>query len=128
MRSTRVMAAGLLCLGGAMLLVFLFTAPRTSEAQDATSQESPTQINEEVFVPAGQFLMGCSPDLYTDGCDGDTFPIHAVHLDAFYIDRTEVTNAQYNACVAAGACPERLHCRSAKRSNLPSRWTITSEK
>jgi formylglycine-generating enzyme required for sulfatase activity len=51
-----------------------------------------------VYVPAGQFTMGSN-----DGAD-DEKPVHTVTLDAFWIDRTEVTNAQYQKCVAAGAC------------------------
>lgn len=62
----------------------------------------------EVFVPAGLFLMGCAPDNMYVVCDDDASPIHAVYLDAFYIDRTEVTNAQYAACVAAEACSKPL--------------------
>jgi len=51
-----------------------------------------------VYVPAGEFQMGS-----TDGYD-DEKPVHTVALDGFWIDRTEVTNAQYARCVAAGVC------------------------
>jgi formylglycine-generating enzyme required for sulfatase activity len=36
----------------------------------------------------------------------DEKPRHTVALDAFWIDQTEVTNAQYRRCVEAGTCPE----------------------
>ena len=71
----------------------------------------------EVFVPAGQFLMGCAPDISYITCDSDARPIHAAYLDAFYIDKTETTNAQYTACVAAGACVEPLSHESNSRPN-----------
>jgi len=51
-----------------------------------------------VYVPAGEFIMG------SDEGDSDEQPVHTVYLDAFYIDKTEVTNAQYRKCVEAGAC------------------------
>ncbi len=57
-----------------------------------------------VYVPAGEFLMG-SPDDDPDAAD-DEKPQHTVYLDAFWIDRTEVTNAQYRQCVEWGACWE----------------------
>jgi len=53
-----------------------------------------------VYVPAGEFLMGFLPGEYFD----DALPQHRVYLDAFWIDRTEVTNAQYERCVRAGDC------------------------
>jgi formylglycine-generating enzyme required for sulfatase activity len=50
---------------------------------------------EMVFVPAGSFLMGSDvDDTITDRTD---FPKHEVFLDAFWIDKTKVTNAQYAA-------------------------------
>jgi len=62
-----------------------------------------TRVNEMdgaiyVFVPAGPFTMG------TDSGDDDEGPAHTVHVDSFWIMRTETTNALYAACVGAGAC------------------------
>jgi formylglycine-generating enzyme required for sulfatase activity len=53
-----------------------------------------------VYVPAGEFEMG-SPEGYRD-----EQPVHTVALDSFWIDRTEVTNAQYALCVGDGVCDE----------------------
>jgi formylglycine-generating enzyme required for sulfatase activity len=46
-----------------------------------------------VYVPAGTYWMG-SDDSDPDARPGEK-PQHEVSLDAFWIDRTEVTNAQY---------------------------------
>jgi formylglycine-generating enzyme required for sulfatase activity len=48
-----------------------------------------------VFVPAGEFIMGS-----LDG-DADEAPPRRVFLPAFYIDRFEVTHAQYAKFIAA---------------------------
>jgi formylglycine-generating enzyme required for sulfatase activity len=53
-----------------------------------------------VFVPAGEFVMG-SDDAEADA---DERPAARVALAAFRIDRVEVTNARYQACVDARAC------------------------
>ena len=50
-----------------------------------------------VLIPAGTFQMGSSD---VDG-DGDEQPVHTVHLDAFYMDVYEVTNAQFKEFVDA---------------------------
>jgi eukaryotic-like serine/threonine-protein kinase len=57
-----------------------------------------------VYVPAGVFLMG-STDADPEAAS-DEKPQHAVTLEAFWIDRTEVTAGQYRACVTSGKCAE----------------------
>lgn len=42
-----------------------------------------------VYVPAGEFQMG------SENGDSDERPVHTVYLDAFWIDRTEVTNEMF---------------------------------
>jgi formylglycine-generating enzyme required for sulfatase activity len=55
-----------------------------------------------VLVPAGEFTMGSSAS--DSQAYGDEKPQHTVYLDAFWIDKFEVTNAQYKKCVDAGKC------------------------
>jgi formylglycine-generating enzyme required for sulfatase activity len=64
-------------------------------AGSASSASDPVEM---VAVPAGEFQMGSE-----DG-PSDERPAARVHLAAFWIDRTEVTNGRYAACVEAGAC------------------------
>jgi formylglycine-generating enzyme required for sulfatase activity len=54
--------------------------------------------SEMVSVPAGEFTMGSSEGIVAEG------PAHTIHLDAFYIDKYEISNSQYRKCVEAGIC------------------------
>ena len=56
-----------------------------------------------VFVPAGPFAMGLDEGGF------DEKPQHEVVLDAFWIMQTEVTNEQYESCVAADVCSPPFH-------------------
>jgi len=48
-----------------------------------------------MLVPAGSFRMGNE----TGAGEPDEYPVHTVYLDDFYIDKYEVTNAQYRRFV-----------------------------
>lgn len=57
-----------------------------------------------VLIPGGEFKMGCSPFVGADVCRTDETPLHDVWIDTFWMDRYEVTNGQYEMCVADGGC------------------------
>ncbi len=58
-----------------------------------------------VWIPGGEFSMGAQdpPDHDDVGMKAtlDSRPIHRVYVDGFYMDKTDVTNAQFAAFVAA---------------------------
>ncbi len=96
--------------------------PRPS-AQRATSAPgigstwtSPVGGMVLVYVPAGEFTMGSTDD--DRDADDDEKPQHKVTLDAFWIDRTEVTKDQYQKCVAAGKCAAPS-CSGTGQGNHP---------
>ncbi|MBI2361813.1 MAG: SUMF1/EgtB/PvdO family nonheme iron enzyme [Elusimicrobia bacterium] len=57
-----------------------------------------TTAVEWVRIPSGTFMMGSAAGGF------GAQPVHRVDIPAFEMAKTEVTNAQYQACVAAGAC------------------------
>jgi formylglycine-generating enzyme required for sulfatase activity len=72
--------------------------PPTVECADGTHAVYGLCVpdTDDLSVAAGTFDMGVS--------GGVDVPLHSVTLSAFFLDRTEVTNAQYQACVDAGCC------------------------
>jgi len=58
-----------------------------------------------VFIPPGEFMMGCNRELDPD-CRDQERPAHMVYLDGFYIDKREVTVAEYRKCVKARGCSD----------------------
>jgi formylglycine-generating enzyme required for sulfatase activity len=71
---------------------------------------------EQVFVSTGSFMMGNE-----DG-DNDQRPVHEVAIDAFWLDRTEVTNAQFAEFVAATG-----HVTTAEREGGGFTYDTTAE-
>jgi len=68
---------------------------------------------EMVYVPGGTFQMGSTDEEIDTMAKDSGFergwfsieqPPHPVTLDAFWIDRTEITNSQYARCVADDTC------------------------
>jgi len=96
--------------------------PSLTPIIESDSTEMPTIIVDEtnvsmVFVPPGSFEMGGDAEvsysqcveLYVgDNCKRGWFedqePIHTITLEAYYIDRFEVTNTNYAECVNSGPC------------------------
>jgi formylglycine-generating enzyme required for sulfatase activity len=70
---------------------------------------SPSDGMTLVYVPAGQFIMGM------DDASKDYSSAHVVDLDAYWIDRTEVTNGMYALCVSDGACRQPTATNSITR-------------
>ena len=63
-----------------VILFFFFSL--TGNAQQIT-RDTTMQL-----IPAGEFIMGSNGQ-------GDFSPAHSVRIDSFYIDKYEVTNAEY---------------------------------
>lgn len=79
-------------------------------------------VDARIYIPAGWFTMGCdraNPAEFP--CRTDVFhgeePLHEVYLDAYLIDKYEVTNGEYKECVDAGACQRPRRLNSHQRSN-----------
>lgn len=71
-----------------------------------------------IEVPAGTFVMGAAAGAPDEG------PPHSVAMSSYWIDKFEVTVAQYQACVSSGACSaagQTAGCNSARadRSDHP---------
>lgn len=86
----------IICLIGLMLFVI---GCGDSPAKDSNSDNEVRRPSLEnmVLIPAGEFLLG---SLEGEGAY-DEHPQHEVYLDAFYIDKYEVTNAQFQEFVNA---------------------------
>jgi formylglycine-generating enzyme required for sulfatase activity len=78
------------------------TLPPNAEDQDF---KLPPPSGEMVYIPYGEFQMGCILEHNGDfACPENELPLHRVILDAYLIDKYEVTNAQYALCWKDGAC------------------------
>jgi eukaryotic-like serine/threonine-protein kinase len=81
-----------------------------------------------VFVPEGSFNMGTTKNQAQEECKkvanscyidryADAQPAHNVFLNAFWIDKTDITNYMYALCVQAGSCQPPHSTNSKTRSS-----------
>src|SRR5690349_10484291 len=76
-------------------------AAQTTVPDNAERKRDSAQPQEMVQIPAGKFWMGRSYTIYVDSADlvatdrKDDRPANNIYLDAFYMDKYEVTNADY---------------------------------
>ena len=76
------------------LFIFLFFA----KCANKELKNLPKVIKDGmVMIPSGDFLMGSSGKQARD----DESPVHPVHVDAFWMDQTEVTNFQFKEFIDA---------------------------
>ncbi len=107
-------------------LLAIYLSVQAVFIHDTTSESSvylplilrpPLSSRQMVPIPAGSFWMGCSPDAAAESCRPDEIPLHNIYLDAYSIDRTEVTNGAYEACVKSNACMPPQYNFSRTRSS-----------
>ena len=87
--------------------------------EEAAMKEAELRRRTEgmVLIPEGTFMMGCNEEVDSE-CEEDEKPYHEVYLDAYYLDRHEVTVAGYGKCVEAGKC-------DTPRSSQSCNWGIS---
>ncbi|MGA7195243.1 MAG: SUMF1/EgtB/PvdO family nonheme iron enzyme [Anaerolineales bacterium] len=100
----------------------------TSSLGIGSTMISPKDGMTLMYVPAGNFTMGAKAEdtfaacqKLSQYCDLNWFasdqPPHQVYLNAFWIDKTDVTNAMYARCVSADACQQSSDTNSNTRKN-----------
>jgi formylglycine-generating enzyme len=73
--------------------VFVFIDPDARANGQQTNIDQKKRLKEQngmVQIPAGTFWMGCEEESFVD-----VRPVHQVHLESFWIDKTLVTNEQF---------------------------------
>ena len=99
-----------------LILMSCSSTPRSPEltATPSVLGVGSTMISDKdgmtlVYVPAGEFIMG------SNNGESNEKPVHTVEVDAFWIDKTEVTVRMYKLCVEASVCKELINKWSSTR-------------
>jgi len=116
-KRTWCIIAGLAIAAGAGWVVYSPQRPATTPVAGAVPKPAfePTVTNSSppsagapdgmVWIPGGEFSMGTEdpPDMSAGAMNSmaDARPIHRVYVDGFWIDKTDVTNGQFDKFVKA---------------------------
>jgi formylglycine-generating enzyme required for sulfatase activity len=90
-RATLIMAVFFFGLIGLSTFWVLKEARRISHRKDLTRAANARFEDDMVWIPAGKFTMGG----IGEDIPADELPLHDVKLDGFWMDKCEVTNAQF---------------------------------
>ena len=94
-------------LGG---LAIQITTAAVTKTPSPITKVSEKDGMEQVYVPAGAFTMGSNENY------DEEQPVHEVYLDGYWMDKFEITNAQYAKCVSAGECTNPSNTRYYENS------------
>ena len=84
-------------------LLWPYQSQTWAQGKDSSSNKKSKRKGDMVAVPAGAAFMGCNEEVDKE-CDDDEKPGGDVTVEAFSIDKTEVTVRQFARCVKAGQC------------------------
>lgn len=85
-------------------------APTIERSADTAARTSVSSGIDWITIPGGTFTMG----------DKNVAPPHRVAVRTFQMAKTPVTNGQYKACMAAGACTApTCNSEALKKDDLP---------
>lgn len=111
--------------------------PTLVETEPITGSTRVSDIDQmvQVYVPAGEFIMGSDDIEAKISLEGGRaypeIPVNTVYLDGYWIDKYEVSNGQYALCVEAEVCQPPYLSSSETRtsyygnpeySNYPVIW------
>ena len=83
-----------------ILTVVFFAACKKQDSKQQDQIQSMLVEHELILIPGGEFTMGRVPSESQNYVDNYA---HTIRIDSFYLDKYEVTNAQYFAfCEATG--------------------------
>ncbi len=84
----------------ALLVFTLWLGCFSASARGGGANHAPKGM---VLIPAGSFWMGCNP-AKAKLCESNEKPGHEVSVPDFFIDKREVSVADYARCMKAGKC------------------------